>query len=128
MYGFLLGVLASFMLACSATCVRAMNHAIPDIEVFLKVHIYTKFSLPLILCQNKAIYIHFLQLNGLRFLTVFLVTLPCFLYKKEIPRIESKCSIWGWVIVWSGTGILTTTFHFTSLAFIGLGKVISIQR
>ena len=32
-YGFLLGVLSSFFSAFSASCVRAMKRAIPDIEV-----------------------------------------------------------------------------------------------
>ena len=32
-YGFLFGVLSSFLLAFSAACVRAMKQAIPDIEV-----------------------------------------------------------------------------------------------
>ena len=32
-YGFLFGVLAAFLLSCSAACVKAMKHAVPDLEV-----------------------------------------------------------------------------------------------
>ena len=31
-YGFLFGVLAAFFLSCSAACVKAMKHAVPDFE------------------------------------------------------------------------------------------------
>ena len=37
-YGFLVGALASFSLACGASFVRAMNHAIPDVEVSSILH------------------------------------------------------------------------------------------
>ncbi len=33
--GFLVGALGSFLLSVSAACVRAMDHAVPDIEVSL---------------------------------------------------------------------------------------------
>ena len=32
-YGFLLGLFASFLMSFSATCIRSMNLAVPDIEV-----------------------------------------------------------------------------------------------
>ena len=32
-YGFLFGVLAAFLVSCSAACVKALEHAVPDLEV-----------------------------------------------------------------------------------------------
>ncbi len=135
-YGFLFGLLASLLLATSTGCVRAMQQTIPDIEASIQLIGFC----PLWHTNNKILFLGFCfnvtenvcltysQLNGFRFTTVFLTTLPYFLYMRITPEVHSTCGTWCWVVTWSVTGIVSSLLHYVAVVYISLGKVISLVR
>ncbi len=89
--GFLIALLCALAVATSAGCVQAMNRTVPDME-----------------------------LNGFRFITLFIFTLPFLLITKQGVRIEKGMRFWTFLCALFA--VLFNLTRYASVTFISLGQ------
>ncbi len=89
--GFLIALLCALAVATSTGCVQAMNRSVPDME-----------------------------LNGFRFITLFIFTLPFLLITRQGVRIEKGLRFWTFLCALFA--VLFNLTRYASVTFISLGQ------